>query len=191
VIATWTCEPADAAYPRGRGYSRTGNGNLLAERVVIDLLYAGPDGPAPCRLTLFGNDNRRIAESFRQKLLGKRIRDANGRPKPAPLYATRIAITTASRKEERKNAEVEVWEPVFEFVGVYPDEDGPDRQTVLLGRDLCIEPEAIKYPDPNNADVVPHLRVVNGPSEPLEDPPAADPEDPGPSSNDIIPDWMG
>jgi hypothetical protein len=173
LIATWSCEPKDATYPRGRGYSRSGNGNLLSERVVIDLLYGGPDGPTPCRLTLFGKDNRKIAETFRQKLLAKYIRGADGRPKPAPLYATRIAITTNEREEERGDnrgnpIKVTVWAPVFDFLGVYPNAAGPDRETVLLGRDLCIGQETVKYPDPNTSDVVPRLRVVNGPS--LEEP---------------------
>jgi hypothetical protein len=189
LVATYSCEPKDAWYPKGLGYSRKGNGNLLSERVVIDLLHSGPDGPTPCRLTLFGKDNRRIAETFRQKLLSKRIHGADGRPRPAPLYATRIAITTASHLEERKNdTKVEVWEPAFELVGVYPDMNGPDPETVLLGRDLCIEQEAIKYPDPNTSDVVPHLRVVNSDID-LSDAPERDPNDPG-LQNDGLPDFL-
>jgi hypothetical protein len=183
LIATWACEPKDAHYPPGRGYSRKGNGNLLSERVVIDLIHPGSDGPTPCRLTLFGKSNRRIAETFRQRLLAKRIRGADGRGKPAPLYATRIAITTSERMEERGDkqgnpVQVPVWDPVFEVLGVYPDADGPDRETVLIGRDLCAEQEAIKYPDPN---VVPidARSVVNGPM--LVEPP---PPPPPPTSID-------
>lgn len=182
LVATWACEPKDAAYPRGLGYSRK-NGNLLSERVVVDLIHRGPDGPTPCRLTLFGKDNRRIAETFRQKLLGKRIRGADGQMKPAPLYACTVAITTNERIEQRSDkqgnsVEVTVWEPVFELMGVYPDVAGPNRGTVLLGRELCVEQEAIKYPDPNAVGAAPALRVVNGPS--LDDgPPAPPPGDPG------------
>ena len=188
LVNTWSCEPRDAAYPKGLGYSRTSNGNLLSERVVIDLIHHGADGPRPCRLTLFGKDNRRIAETFRQRLLAKRIQGADGQMKPAPLYAMRIAITTETHMEVRKNSEVEVWEPAFEFLGVYPNADGPDRATIMLGRELCIGQEAIKYPDPNAAGVAPALRVVgsdtsswsnndDGPLPPHPDDPGATPYD--------------
>jgi hypothetical protein len=46
-VETWSVEPKDAHYPPGRGYSRKGNGNLLSERVVIDLIHSGSDEPTP------------------------------------------------------------------------------------------------------------------------------------------------
>jgi hypothetical protein len=181
-VATWSCEPKDASYPKGLGYSR-GNGNLLSERVVIDLLYGGPDGPTPCRLTLFGKDNRRSAETFRQKLLGKRVQG-----KPAPLYATRIALSSAERTQERSDkrgnaVEVTVWEPVFELLGVYPDAAGPDRETVLAGRELCAEQEGVRYPDPNVAPITPRLKAV-GDFEPLAAPDFGPPAPPPASEDD-------
>ena len=96
----------------------------------------------------------------------------------------RIAITTETHMEERKNSEVEVWKPVFEFLGVYPNADGPNRETIMLGRELG--QETIKYPDPNAAGVAPALRVVgsdtsswsnndDGPLPPHPDDPGATP----------------
>lgn len=184
LVATWSCEPQDAHYPRGLGYSRASNGNLLSERVVIDLIHPGPDGPAPCRLTLFGKDLRRVAETFRQRLLAKRIRGADGQMKPAPLYACAIAITTETHMEDRKNTEVEVWEPIFEFLGAYPGENGPDRSTIMLGRELCAFEETIKYPDPNAVATAPALRVVGSDISLDDEPPSPEVGDPGPTPYD-------
>jgi hypothetical protein len=195
-VATWACEPKDAAYPPGLGYSRTSNKNLLSERVVIDLIHPGPDGPAPCRLMLFGKDHRRIAETFRQKLLAKRIRGADGQMKPAPLYACAIAITADERDEERGDKQgnpvtITVWDPVFTFLGLYGSAAGPDRETVLLGRDLCGAQEVVRYQNPNVPRAAPALRVVGSDTTPdetsFDDPPSPEPGDPGPTLDGEIP----
>jgi hypothetical protein len=86
-----------------------------------------------------------------------------------------------------------IWAPVFEFRGLYPDPNGPDRETVLLGRELCIGQEAIKYPDPNVTPITPRLKAV-GDFEPLEAPdfgppapPPSGPDDYGARDDDNIP----
>jgi hypothetical protein len=145
-VQTWGREPRDAHYPKGLGYSRESNGHILNKCVQLDLLVDRQH----CRMTLFNSDDCRKAEAFRGLLTSKRIRGADGKSARTPLYAMKISITTASREEERKHGRQRVWGPGFSLVGVYPDVDGPDVETMMLARDLCAEQEAIKYPDPND-----------------------------------------
>jgi hypothetical protein len=144
-VETWGKEPKDAHYPRGLGYSRKGNKNILAKRVQLDLLI----NRQHCRMTLFSSDDCRTAETFRGRLVRERISGADGKSKRAPLYAMKIRVSTEHHEEERKHGPVTVWGPIFDLIGVYPDPDGPDVDSMMLARDLCAEQEAVRYPDPN------------------------------------------
>ena len=180
-VETWGREPKDAHYPLGLGYSRRGNKNILNKRVQLELLVNGQH----CRMTLFGDDIK-TAEAFRGRLRRERIRGSDGRSKQTPLYAMKIAITTADRVEERKHGPVTVWGPVFELVGVYPDPDGPDRETMMLARDFCAEQEAIHYPDPNTQGV----GALADDEPPNDAPPVTSRDDYGAGPDDDLPDWM-
>ena len=183
-VETWGQEPKDAHYPLGLGYSRKSNKHILNKRVQLDLLV----NRQPCRMTLFGDDIK-TAEAFRGRLRRERIRGSDGRSKQTPVYAMRICITTIDHVEERKHGPVTVWRPVFELLGVYPDPDGPDRDTMMLARDLCAEQEDIRYPDPN-ARSVDALTDDEPPSE-LKPPPIESADDyHGKPIDDDLPDWM-
>ena len=131
-VETWGREPKDAHYPLGLGYSRRGNKTHPHQARSARSSRQSPTLP---------DDAFRRRHQDRRSLpwptVGReRIRGADGQSKQTPLYAMKIAITTADRVEERKHGPVTVWGPVFELVGVYPDVDGPDRETMMLARDL-------------------------------------------------------
>lgn len=175
TIATWSTDPPDAEFVRGKGggYLRS-NGNLVAPRAELFFLI----DKEPVCATLYDFDGIKIAQKLNAAAMAQTARCSDGTYKRPPFYGTKWRITTQPKIVETANGPREVHRFAFESVGVIGEPGGPTADEYRRGQALHETLKASDYPPFSNGSVIPLRRVVNGPPDIDAPPPPDDYEGP-------------
>ncbi len=166
TIATWSTDPPDAEFVRGKGggYLRP-NGNLVAPRAELFFLV----DKEPVCVTLYDFDGIKLAQKLNATAMAQTALCSDGTYKRPPFYGTKWLITTQPKVIETANGPREVHRFAFEPVGVIGEPGGPTADEYRRGQALHETLKASDYPPFSNVSVIPLRRVVNGSPEPAPD----------------------